>query len=59
VVVFQLAFHIVVHQPFKPLWSHLLLYDLQPSQASFAPLFMSLLMTLRPASEEFIEVPSF
>jgi hypothetical protein len=36
VVVFPFAFHIAVQQPFKPLWSRLLLYDLEPSQASFA-----------------------
>jgi hypothetical protein len=31
-----------------------LLYDLEPSQASFALRFKSLLMTLLPASEEFL-----
>jgi hypothetical protein len=36
VVVFPFAFHIAVQQAFKPLWSRLLLYDLEPSQASFA-----------------------
>jgi hypothetical protein len=60
VVVFPFAFHIAVQQPFKPLWSRLLLYDLEPSQASFSLRFKSLLMTLLPASEEFfIEVPYF
>jgi len=54
VVVFPFAFHIAVQQPFKPLWSRLLLYDLEPSQASFALCFRSLLMTLLPASEEFL-----
>ena len=54
VVVFPFAFHIAVQQPFKPLWSRLLLYDLEPSQASFALRFKSLLMTLLPASEEFL-----
>jgi hypothetical protein len=54
VVVFPFAFHIVVQQPFKPLWSCLLLYDLEPSEASFALRFKSLLMTLLPASEEFL-----
>jgi hypothetical protein len=61
VVVFPFAFHIVVQQPFKPLRSRLLLYDLEPSQASFALRFKSLLMTLLPAlitplpaSEEFL-----
>jgi len=42
VVVFPFAFHIVVQQPFKPLWSRLLLYDLEPSQESFALRFKSL-----------------
>jgi hypothetical protein len=54
VVVFPFAFHIAVQQPFKPLWSRLLLYDLEPSQSSFALRFKSLLMTLLPASEEFL-----
>ena len=54
VVVFPFAFHIAVQQPFKPLWSRLLLYDLEPSQASFALRIKSLLMTLLPASEEFL-----
>jgi hypothetical protein len=35
-VVFPFAFHIAVQQPFKSLWSRLLLYDLEPSQASFS-----------------------
>jgi hypothetical protein len=30
VVVFPFAFHIAVQQPFKPLWSRLLLYELEP-----------------------------
>jgi hypothetical protein len=51
--VFPLAFHIAVQQPLKPLRSRLLLYDLEPSQASFALRFKSLLMTLVPSSEEF------
>jgi hypothetical protein len=34
VVVFPFAFHIAVKQPFKPLWSRLLLYELEPSRAS-------------------------
>jgi hypothetical protein len=54
VVVFPFAFHIAVQQPLKPLWSRLLLYDLEPSQASFALRFKLLLMTLLPASEEFL-----
>ena len=36
VLVFPFSFHIVVQQPFKPLWSRLLLYELKPSRASFA-----------------------
>jgi len=55
VVVFPFAFHIAVQQPFKPLWSHLLLYDLESSQASVSLRFKSFLMTLRPASEEFYQ----
>jgi hypothetical protein len=55
VVVLPFAFHITVQQPFKPLWSCLLLYDLEPSQASFALCFKSLLMMLCPASEEFYQ----
>jgi hypothetical protein len=55
-VVFPFAFHIAVQQPFKPLWSRLLLYDLEPPQASFALRFKSLLMTLLPASEEFLSM---
>jgi hypothetical protein len=59
VVVFPFAFHIAVQQPFKPLRSRLLLYDVEPSQASFALRFKSLLMTLLPASEELLsEFPS-
>jgi hypothetical protein len=55
VVVFPFAFHIAVQQRFKPLWSRLLLYNLEPSQASFALRFMSLLMTLCLTSEEFYQ----
>ena len=54
VVALPFAFHIAVQQPFKPLWSRLLLYDLEPSQASFTLRFKSLLMTLLLASEEFL-----
>ena len=50
VVVFPFAFHIAVQQPFKPPWSHLLLYKFDPSWASFALCIKSLLMTLLPAS---------
>jgi len=53
VVVLPFAFHIAVQQPFKPLWSRLLLNDLETSRASFALHFKSLLTTLLPASEEF------
>ena len=50
VVVFPFAFHIAVQQPFKPLWSRLLLNELKPSRTSFAMCFKSLQMTLLPAS---------
>ena len=49
-VVFPFAFHIAVQQPFKPIWSRLLLYELEPSRASFVLCFKPLLMTLLPAS---------
>jgi hypothetical protein len=49
VVVCPCSFHIAVQQPFTPLWSRLLLYELEPSRASFALCFKSLLMTLLPA----------
>jgi len=52
VAVFLFAFYTAVQQPFNPLWSRLLLYDLEPSPASFALRLKSLLMTLSPASEE-------
>jgi hypothetical protein len=55
VVVFPFACHIAVQQLFKPLCSRLLQYDPELSQASFALHFKSLLMTLRPASEEFYQ----
>jgi hypothetical protein len=54
VVVFPFAFHIAVQQPFRPLWSRLLLHNHEPSRASFALCFMSLLMSLLPASGEFL-----
>jgi hypothetical protein len=54
VVVFPFAFHIAVQQPFRPLWSRLLLHDHEPSRASFAVCFKSLLMSLLPASREFL-----
>ena len=55
-VVYPYAVHIAVQQPFRPLWSLLLLHDNEPSQVSFAVCFKSLLMLLLPASEEFIGV---
>jgi hypothetical protein len=54
VVVFPFAFHVAVQQPFKPLWSRLLLHDLEPSKASFPLRFKSLLMMLLPAPEAFL-----
>jgi hypothetical protein len=54
VEVFPFAFHITVQQPFGPLWSRLLLRDHEPSLASFALCFKSLLMSLLPASGEFL-----
>jgi hypothetical protein len=50
VVVFPFAFQMAVHQPFKPLWSYLLLYELEPTPASFALCFKTLQMTPLPAS---------
>jgi hypothetical protein len=41
VSVFPFTFHMAEQQSFKPLWSRLLLYDLEPSQASFALRFKS------------------
>jgi hypothetical protein len=54
VVVFPFAFHIAVQQPFRPLWSRLLLHDHEPSRTSFALCLKSLLMSLLPASGEFL-----
>jgi hypothetical protein len=54
VVVYPFVFHKAEQQPFNALWSRLLLYDLEPSQTSFALRFKSLLMTLLPASEGFL-----
>jgi hypothetical protein len=54
VVVFPFAFHIAVPQPWKPLWSRLLLCDHEPSHPSTVLCFMSLLMSLLPASGEFV-----
>jgi hypothetical protein len=59
VVVFLFAFHIAVQQPLKPQWSRLLLCDHEPSQRSNVLCFMSLLMSLLPASGEILsEFPS-
>jgi hypothetical protein len=59
VVVFPLAFHIAVQQPFRPLWSRLLLHDHEPSRATFALCFKSLLISLLPASGEvLLDFPS-
>jgi hypothetical protein len=52
VVVFPPDFHIVAQQPFKPLWSHLLLYNHEPCRASFVLGFKSLLVALLLASEK-------
>jgi hypothetical protein len=54
VVVFQFTFHIAEQEPFRPLWSRLLLHDHEPSRASFALCFMSLLMSLLPSSGQFL-----
>jgi hypothetical protein len=60
VVVFPFDFHIAVQQPLKPLWSRLLLCDHEPSQPCTVLCFMSLLMSLLPASGEFLsEFSSF
>jgi hypothetical protein len=53
-VVFPLAFHIAVQQPYEPLWSRLLLYDHEPSRALFVQCSKSLLS----ASEFLSEFPS-
>jgi len=50
VEVFPFACHITVQQPFKPLWSRLLLYELETSRTSFALCSKPLLITLLPAS---------
>jgi hypothetical protein len=47
VVVFPFAFHIAVQQPFKPLWSRLLLYELEPSRASFVLCFIKRITTVK------------
>jgi hypothetical protein len=59
VVVFPIAFHIAEQQPLNPLGSCLLLCDHEPSRPSTVLCIMSLLMSLLPASGEFMsEFPS-
>jgi hypothetical protein len=59
VVVFPFAFHIAVQKPLKPLWCRLLLCNHEPSRPSTVLCFMSLLMSLLPASGKFLsEFPS-
>jgi hypothetical protein len=41
---FPFALHIAIQEPFKPLWSRLLLHDHEPFGLSFALCFKSLLM---------------
>jgi hypothetical protein len=53
-IIFPFGFHVAVQQPFKPLWLRLLLHDHGPSLALFALCLKSLLMSLLPASEEFV-----
>jgi hypothetical protein len=57
VVVFPFVLHIAVQQPFKTLWSRLLLFDYVPSPVSFPLCFQPQLMLLIPASKDF--VPDF
>jgi hypothetical protein len=52
VLVFPFAFHIAVRQPFKPLWSRLLLHRRVPSRTSLALRFKSLPTLLLPAPGE-------
>jgi len=59
VIVFPFAFCIAVQHTFKPLWSHLLLQNHESCDISFALCFKSQLISLLPASEEFVlEFPS-
>jgi hypothetical protein len=59
VVVFPFAFHIAVKQLLQQLWSRLLLCDHELSRPSTVLCFMSLVMSLLPASAEFVsEFPS-
>jgi hypothetical protein len=54
VVDFLFAFRITIQQVLEPLWSHLLLCNHQPSPASFAVCFKSLLLSSLPTLEEYI-----
>jgi hypothetical protein len=54
VVAFPFVLHTAVQQPFKTLWSRLLIYDHEPSRVSFSLGFKSLLMWLIAASKEFV-----
>jgi len=59
VVVVPFAFPIAVLQLFKPLWSHMLLHNHEPSLASVSLCFKLLLMLLLQSSQEFVlEFPS-
>jgi hypothetical protein len=59
VILFPFVFRVAVQQPFKPLWSGLLLHDHGPPRALFAVYWKSLMMSLLPASEVLIlECPS-
>ena len=58
-VVFPLPFHIALQQPFKSLWSCLLLFDNELSRESFVLCLELLLMSLPLASKKFLlEFPS-
>ena len=56
-LVFPFDFHIVVQQPLQALWSRCLLYDHEPSAASFAPCCKLLLTTASCVSGVCIGVP--
>jgi hypothetical protein len=57
-VVFPFDFHIAVQQPFQALWARRLLYDPEPSAASFAPCFKTLLIHCLGVRGFCIGVPS-
>jgi hypothetical protein len=59
VTLVPLALHTAVQKPLKTLLSRLLLYDLEPSQASFALHIKPLLMTLLRHQMIFIDVSFF